>query len=167
MLVSNINGNRQYSNNFINSSHHLANLSRSEDSLIVARREVPINPPRSERYASYSNKYELRNEERKSANVNQQSLRTPASQNPKLSKIPQNAQDLINQLEMRVYSDYYNKWKQSECVICCENIKKEKISIIPNWKHIFHTKCIQEYIKARLNIKVKFICPIDKLYPFI
>ena len=62
---------------------------------------------------------------------------------------PENAQQLIDTLEIRTYSDRFNVWNQNEWVFCFEEFANGEISIIPGWNHIFHPVCIQGYIRAK------------------
>ena len=53
-----------------------------------------------------------------------------------------------------------DKYKQLECVICMEEFEKDSaVRIIPICKHIFHSKCLDHWIKSR-DMRQDARCPM-------
>ena len=53
-----------------------------------------------------------------------------------------------------------DEFKQNECVICCEDLKKGcAIRKIPVCKHIFHSKCIDNWFKTKIEEAIHK-CPL-------
>lgn len=58
---------------------------------------------------------------------------------------------LISLIKERMYDKRIDEFKQSECVICFEEFQKGVlIKKIPVCHHIFHTKCIDDWFKAKM-----------------
>jgi len=51
-----------------------------------------------------------------------------------------------------------SEFKQTDCSICLEEFKEEENLVMFACKHIFHKKCIEDWVKANIQHSVK--CPI-------
>ena len=76
---------------------------------------------------------------------------------------PQTAQQLIDTMEIRIYSGSFNRYCQCQWVFCLEDISIEEIAIATKWKHIFHSEWIQEYIRSKFRKNIRIKCPIEEI----
>jgi hypothetical protein len=76
----------------------------------------------------------------------------------------QNQQERINTLialiRERPYDKGIDQFKQAECVICFEEFQQGvSVRKIPICQHVFHSKCIDEWFKAKLQ-EANQKCPL-------
>ena len=71
----------------------------------------------------------------------------------------------IKELNKNNFDEVRNLKKKIECSICCEEINIEKFKykktnlIFLNCSHVYHTKCLQSWVKTRVNDFIKPDCP--------
>ena len=59
-------------------------------------------------------------------------------------------EDFLEQIEEMKYTQSLNEFDNDDCVICMEPFKEgKKIKRIPNCRHFFHPKCIDEWFKSK------------------
>lgn len=64
-----------------------------------------------------------------------------------------------------LYSEKYNKYN-SQCSICLEDFTIHSHVHIFKCNHIFHNKCLKEWIEKKKTNKIEFFCPICHIKPF-
>ena len=71
----------------------------------------------------------------------------------------------IKELNKSNFKRVKNQKKNLECSICCEEIDIEKFKhkkadlIFLNCSHVYHTNCLQSWVKTRVNDFIKPDCP--------
>ncbi|CAI2364822.1 unnamed protein product [Moneuplotes crassus] len=71
------------------------------------------------------------------------------------------AKKLLEENPPLMYKNINVKFEQTQCVICIEDFKvedNEKVRIMPECNHVFHSECIEQWFNNRSNDEL--LCPL-------